>query len=157
MTLVPAALERWILAGLLLLPAAALLAPVALEGQAGRLTAGVVVAAAVLYAAIAWLAGLRREVARQAAAAPRAPDDARLEALAATAGRAGARALGVLGVALVTAAVDLLAIGLAIALGIGLVAALTALALGRAEGGGRGRLVRRSAPPWAPAPPLQRY
>jgi hypothetical protein len=156
-TLVPAALDRWILAGLLVLPAAAVLAPVALEGQAGRLTAAIVLAAAVIYAGIAWLTALRRDVARQAAAAPPAPEDARLEPLATTAGRALARALLVLGIALVTAAVDLLAIGLAVALGVGLVAALTAWALQRAERDGAGRLVRRSGPPWAPAAPLQRY
>jgi hypothetical protein len=157
MKLVPAALERWMMAGLLLIPAAAVLAPVALEGQAGRLTVGIVLAASVIYAAVVWLSALRRDVALQAAAAPAAPDDARLEPLGTTAARALARALAVLAIALLTTLVDLLAIGLAIALGVGLVAVFTALSLQRAERDGRGRLVRRSGPPWEPAQPLQRF
>lgn len=156
MSLVPAVLDRWILAGLLLLPVGGVLGTVALEGDAGVLTALVVVAAAGLYAAVAWLAGLRRELPAQLTAVHPAPTGARLEPLARTAGRAALKAAALLAVAAAATAVHLLAVGLALAGGFGALAALTAARLQAWEARNPGRLVHEPARrPWAPAPPLQ--
>ncbi len=156
MNLVPAVLERSILAGLLLLPVAGVLGFVALEGDAGLLTSGIVLAAAVIYAAVVWVAGARRELPAQLADPKPAPTDARVESLARTAGRAGLKALALFALAAVTSVVGLLVIGLAVAGGLGLVAALTAVRLRAWEARNQGRLVREpSERPWEPARPLR--
>lgn len=141
MTVIPVVLERWILAGLLGFPALALLASVALEGEAGRLIAGAVVVAAVVYALIVSLA-LRRSLRRQAAAARPVPAEAIVEPLGRTALRAGGKAaLGLVG-AYVAGVVGLLPGAVVIALGFSLATAVGAFRLGRLEQAAGRRLVR---------------
>lgn len=156
MNLVPVVLERWIIAGLLLIPCGALLSLVALEGQTGRLTSGIVLISAILYAGVVFTVA-RGDLRAQVAAAAPADAEAHLEPL----GRTAARALPSVVVALVVCAigslVDLAVLGVGIATGVGLVAALTALQLQSAERRERTRLVRPGGTPWAPARPLQRY
>jgi hypothetical protein len=156
MNVVPVVLERWIVAGLLLIPGGALLALVALEGQAGRLTAGIVAISAVLYAAIVSLVlrgDLRAEVARAQPAGPHA----RLEPLARTAARALPSVVLAVVVCAAASTVDLVVLGLGVATGLGLAAALTAGQLQLAERRERVRLVRPSGALWEPARPLQRF
>jgi hypothetical protein len=156
MRLLPVVLERWMLAGLLGLPATGLLAAAALGGSAGRTLVGVVVAAALLYATVTWLL-LRRDLAAQLADPPLAPEDAVVEPLGLTAARIAARLLLVVALGYVAGLLDLVAIVLAIAAGAGLVAALTAAYLQAWERRAGARLVRAAARrPWDPAPPLHR-
>jgi len=154
--LLPVVLERWMLAGLLGLPAAGMLAAVALEGEAGRALVAVVVAAALLYAGVTWLL-LRRDLGAQLEAPSVAPEAAVVEPLGRTAARIALR-LAVVVVAGYTAAqVDLVVVVLAVAAGAGLVAALTAAYLQAWERRAGARLVREPARrPWDPAPPLHR-
>lgn len=154
--MVPVALERWITAGLLLIPAGGLLALVALEGQAGRLTSGIVLVAALLYAGVTW-AVLRRDLRAQVAAAIPADRAAHLEPLGFTAARALPRVGLALAVCAVAAALDQLVLGVGFTAGAGLVAALTALHLQRAERREQTRLVRPGEAPWKPARPLERF
>jgi hypothetical protein len=157
--LVPAVLDRWLMAGLLLLPVLGVLGAAALDaGDAGEITAAIVVLAAVVYAVVAWLAGLRRGLPAQLAELPAAPEEARLEGLGTTAARALAKAGALLIAVSVLAVVKLLVLGLAIAAGTGLVAAAAALHLARWESRNPGRLVREGAArPWGPTPRLQRF
>lgn len=155
MNVVPVVLERWIVAGLLLIPAGALLSLVALEGQAGRLTSAIVLISAVLYAGVVF-AVMRRDVRAQVAAAPPADPEAGLEPLGTTAARALPRAAFALVICAIASSADLLILGIGLAAGAGLVAALTALQLQAAERRERTRLVRATGPPWEPARPLQR-
>ena len=156
MNLVPVVLERWIVAGLLLIPAGGLLSLVALEGQAGRLTSAIVLVAAVLYAGVVFLV-MRRDLRAQVAAAPPADADARLEPLGSTAARALPRVAVALGVCVLASLVDLTVLGVGLATGAGLVAGLTAAQLQVAERREGTRLVRPGGAVWEPARPLQRF
>lgn len=138
----PVVLERWLFAGLLLLGASAALAEVALEGSAGQIRAAIVASGALLYAVITWVAGPRRGLKAELAAAVPAPPHARVEPLVSTCARTLARALVVLVLALLPALVNLLALGVAVAGGIGLVSAFTAARLQAWEDRHGGRLLR---------------
>lgn len=142
MTVVPAVLDRAILAGLLLLPLAAVLASLALDGDAGLLVGGVVLVGAVLYAAVTWWAGARADLARRLSGMEVAPEEARMEALGRTAARNALKTLPLYAVAVLATFVDAVVVVLAVGAGVGLVAALTAAALARAESAGNGRIVR---------------
>lgn len=142
MRVVPAVLDRTILAGLLLLPLVGVLASVALAGRAGLLVAGVVAGGAVLYAGVTWFAGARVELARRLADMEVAPEDARIEALGRTAGRNLLKTLPLYAVAVLATFVDALVAVLAVGAGLGLVAVLTAVVINRAEAAGGGRIVR---------------
>lgn len=141
-------LERWILAGLLGFPALGLLASVAVEGQAGRLVAGIVMAAAIVYAVIAWFA-LRRSLPAQVAAARPVPESAAVEPLGRTALRAAGKALPGLAAAYLAGVVGLLPGAVVIVLGFTLVTALGAWRLGRLEQAAGRRLVRVPGEPGA--------
>lgn len=154
--LVPAVLDRVILAGVLLLPVGGFLAAVALEGDAGLLTVAIVVAAVLVYAAVVWLVGLRGDLARQLGAAEPAPDGAAVEPLGRTAGRALLHATPALLVCLATFAVGFLAAGLAVAGGVGVVAAAVGARLAADERAHGRRLVREpAARPWEQGGPLR--
>lgn len=154
--MVPVVLERWIIAGLLLIPAGGLLALVALEGQAGRLTTGIVLISAVIYAGVVF-ALLRRDLLAQAAAAVPVAAGARLEPLGSTAARALPRVALALLICVLASTVDLAVVGVGVATGAGLVAALTALQLQRTERREQTRLVRPGGALWKPALPLERF
>jgi len=156
MRLLPVVLERWMLAGLLGLPAAGLLAAVALEGRAGRVFVGVVAAAALLYAVVTFLL-LRRDLRVLLAAPPTAPAEAVVEPLGRTAVRVVARLGAFVVLGFLAGRVGLLVLVLAVAAGAGLLAALTAGYLQAWEHRTGTRLAREAARrPWEPAPPLQR-
>ena len=145
MTLIPAVLDRAILAGVLLLPVGGFLAAVALEGDAGLLTVGIVVAAVLVYAAVVWLVGLRGDLARQLETAEPAPEGAGVEPLGRTAGRAVLHAVPALVLCLITAAFGFLVAGLAVAGGVGVIAAAVAARLAADERARGHRLVREPA------------
>jgi hypothetical protein len=156
MRLLPVVLERWMLAGLLGLPATGMLAAVALEGSAGRSLVGVVVAAALLYTGVTWLL-LRRDLRAQLAEPPVAAAEAEVEPLGLTAARIAARLVVVAAAAFVASLADLVVVVLAITAGAGIVAALTAAYLQAWEHRAGARLVRAAARrPWDPAPRLFR-
>ncbi|MBA2517952.1 MAG: hypothetical protein H0V22_11690 [Solirubrobacterales bacterium] len=156
MDMVPVVLERWIIAGLLLIPAGGLLSLVALEGQAGRLTTGIVLISAVLYAGLVFVL-LRRDLRAQVAAAAPAAAEARLEPLGSTALRALPRVVLAILICVGASIADLVVVGVGVAIGAGMVAAMTALQLQRAERREQTLLVRPGGPLWEPSRPLQRF
>lgn len=142
MQVVPVVLERAVTAGALLIPFAVVLYVIGLDGQAGRVGVAIALLGAAVYAAVTWLLGDRRRLAREADLAGPAPPAASIEPL----GRTAARALLPLAVATAVCAglalLNALLIGLLLTGGYGASVALAGLTLQRAERREAGRLVR---------------
>jgi hypothetical protein len=139
---VPAVLERAVTAGALLIPFAAVLFMVGLEGDAGRLGVTIALLGAAVYALVTWLLGDRRRLTTEAGHAEVAPTDAAIEPLGRTAARALVPLAVVVAVCVALALLDALLFGLLLTGGYGGSVALGGLTLRRAERRDAGRLVR---------------
>jgi hypothetical protein len=145
-TVVPVVLERALLAGMLGLPALALLAFTALEGELGRWVSVIVVGAALIYVAVTWLLGMRGTLRAQAAAATPAAADATVEPFGRTALRAGVKAVVVIVLAGLLAVLFPLGATVVVT-GFAILTALGAHALHRFERRAGHRLVRVAGEP----------
>jgi len=136
-----ATFESWLLAGLLLAPAAVMLLLIGLDGDIGAVTAVAAGGGSLFYAAVVWLLGTGRRLRGALAEPGPAPPGARLEPRRRTAGRTVLKAGALLAGGALLVALGFL-VGVTIVGGVGLVAAFTAARVQSWESAHVGRLAR---------------